>query len=336
MHPQNPRRPLRGTGRPGPRRSGQRRPVPAASSSSPAKSWIIIGFVVAALGGAAFVAKRFGSPAEEGPLSPSGYAASPGYVILEPPEESTKPRDDREDGDLESDDEYIDDAEGYTPEPVAFVEPPPAAPLEPLGAQAWDMKAGPAPINNAGPAPRRKAGAPGEENRLFTLVLSGRLGEQPLDPNDPQTWARLSYFLREEAPVRSYLVYPNGSIPVSMPAVPSASAKQRKPAADDPGPVGDPTAPTYRLVIQSTAQSQGSVTFYGKEIGSKYGCKILCRVEKRNGEQFNILEQAIVEEGVTPTKGAVIDSATLVRRLHDSAIDKLTKRLQAMRIFRTK
>ncbi len=186
------------------------------------------------------------------------------------------------------------------------------------------------------------APAPPEENRFFTLELSGSVGDAPLDPNDTQTWARLSYFLREESPSRFYLVYPNGTIPLAVKgghAGPNGTLAKGAPAKkteETAPPTGDTSRPTHRLVLRSTSKSTGKVTFYGRELASKYNCSISCRVEKRKApdEDFALLQEVSVEEALTPAKDSQDDGASYVRKLYDVAVDKLLQKLGTVAPFR--
>jgi hypothetical protein len=243
------------------------------------------------------------------------------------------------------------------PEIAAWVEPEPAAPTPAVEARSTPSPAaarpagGPAtpevlsPAAPAAEAPPKKAtkarkpakakpAAPKDagENRLVTLVLSGALEDRELDPDDPQTWARLSYFLREEVRSPHFLVYPDGSIPLSMP---QQAAGKAPPAPRVAVPDPDPDAePTYRLVIEASAGEGAGVTFYRQRLGRTFRSQVSCRIEKKVGDEFKVLGQAAADESTSLAKDSVADPGASTRQAYDAAIEKLLRQLAGQLPFR--
>jgi hypothetical protein len=198
-------------------------------------------------------------------------------------------------------------------------EPSPPAKEAPARVAAVTKKAPKAPKKIQEPEP---PAAPPGENRLCTLELSGTLGGAELDPEDAQTWARLSYFLRSEARRPHLLVYPDGSIPVSTPA-----------AADgDSAPTGDDELsaegePAYRLVVSASAQKGAGVTFYGQRLSDTYRASVSCRIEKMGeGDTWRVIKSVTATESMN-TKDSGAGALTILRRVYDACLEKLVKQL---------
>jgi hypothetical protein len=170
------------------------------------------------------------------------------------------------------------------------------------------------------------------ENRLFTLELSGTLGGEELDPEDSQTWARLSYFLREEARRPHFLVYPDGSIPLSVPAAPDGKARRTGPRVEVPEPA-EGEQPAYRLVVAASAGKGAGVTFYGQRLASTYRARVSCRIEKRgDGETWKLVRHLTADESIN-TDGSGAKAGALVRRVYDACFQKLLGQLASQPPF---
>jgi hypothetical protein len=341
LNPQKPRPPLGGR----PSRPTNRRRSQPARPESQLTLWIVIGAVVVVLGGALYVVKSSASSANDdsatgrtpakndsGEDTDVASASEPSDVETESFEEDMEPYSTSpsvESGERRA---PVDESDSGRQLTVADLirerDAKSRARMEKSDAAA----AAAARAAGAMPAPDAPAG----ENPFFTLELSGNLGGTSLDPQDPQTWARLSYFLHDEAPSRFYLVYPNGSIPRALPRAGGVASARKNEVKETPA--GDTSKPTYRLVISATSGAGGPVTFYGKVIGSKYNCTIHCRVEKRQGADFALVQETSVEESSTPAKGngPSEDVATYPRRVYDVALDKLARQLQGLAVFRAK
>lgn len=324
MNPERPRQNFRNGSRSRPRPC-----VPQRQPDSSAKVWIVLGCVVATGVGALLIWRNIvtSAPVAQDPADDSAMARAARDVADDRPLPLAGKLPEYDD--LAPDDSLpalglpsIDMERAARRAEVAE-----AAPQETAERRRVRVKAKPAP---------KVAAIPSEENRFFTLQLSGSIGGQPIDSNDQQTWARLSYFLSDEAPAKFYLVYPDGSIPHSVPTGPGAKVNPRKNAVSDSPPAGDSSRPDYRLVVESTVTSGNPVTFYGKILGSKFNCRMTCRVEKRNGADFALVEQAAVEEKSTPARGRGpdVDPVTYVRQMHDATLEKLVKKLQGLAVFR--
>lgn len=221
------------------------------------------------------------------------------------------------------------------PVEVAVIPPPadlaaPEHPPHPKESAAPPAAAGvkKAPRKGSAPDKAKPAGRNGSgENRLFTLELSGTLGEEELDPGDSQTWARLSYFLRKEARSPHFLVYPDGSIPVSVPQGRESEAAPASSLDGSAEPEGDTDAPAYRLVIEAAAKEGAGVTFYRQRLGRTFRSWVSCRIEKRAGDELKVLGQVSAEESTTLSRDSGSEPATLLRQVYDASIQKLLKQL---------
>jgi len=164
------------------------------------------------------------------------------------------------------------------------------------------------------------------ENRYFTLELSGSLGGAELDPDDSQTWARVAYFVREEARRPHFLVYPDGSVPASAPVAVNGKPVARRPAGEEIEPGGDPGDPAYRLVITASASQGQGVTFLRQRLASSYRCQVGCRVYRRVGDSWKIVASVSAEESTNPQ---TLDAtpAEYLRRVYDATIQKLVGQL---------
>ena len=162
------------------------------------------------------------------------------------------------------------------------------------------------------------------ENRYFTLELSGSLGGAQLDPEDSQTWARVSYFVRQEARRPHFLVYPDGSVPVSAPV--NGKSAPGRPAGEEVEPGGDPEEPAYRLVITASASQGQGVTFMRQRLASTFRCQVGCRVYRRVGDSWKILASVSTQESINPQTLDATPAAYL-RRVYDATIQKLVGQL---------
>ena len=170
------------------------------------------------------------------------------------------------------------------------------------------------------------------ENRYFTLELSGSIGGAELDPEDSQTWARLSYFVRQEARRPHFLVYPDGSMPSSAPVAVNGKPAPGRPAGEDVEPGGDPAEPEYRLVIHASASQGEGVTFLRQRLASTYRCQVKCRIDRRAGDSWKALASATASESINPqTTDAT--SEVYLRRVFDATIEKLTQQLGSQAPF---
>ena len=177
----------------------------------------------------------------------------------------------------------------------------------------------------------------GQPNRFFTLELAGNLGGAKLDPKDQQTWARLAYFLSEEAKARHFLVYPDGTLPVVRKQ--GETKNKTKVAASEPRemPTGDRSSPTFKMVLEAKASSEGKITFYGTTLANKYACTIQCRLFQWDGKEYRRLADVKVEEKTSPSadnQGKT--SADMVRLTYDLALERLARKLAALPFFNPK
>lgn len=140
-------------------------------------------------------------------------------------------------------------------------------------------------------------------NNRFSMTLSGKLGNQDLDPNDSQTWARLSYALQSEAKQSHGLVRDG-----------NAAA------------TGGPNQPTYRLNVEAQSTKESGITFYGKQIGSRYRCQITATIQKLQGSDYAYLDSAAHVEEYTPTQDNDTEEKIL-RKVYDVALDRFAKEL---------
>ena len=320
------RRPL-GASLPRGGNSPRRRQEPRPSPPPDRRVGIIIGCVLAALGvaiGASFLAR--GSPD-----SPRGFPRVaeepwdpiPGITTVAP-------------------------NEGTPDTPVEVAVVPPPADLSPTVSTpvspSPEVKSAPPPpeivtttvvkkTKARKPAPKARPTGEGGENKFFTLELSGTLGGEELDPEDSQTWARISYFLRSEARSPHYLVYPDGSIPVSSPQRKEGKTESLSSATEEEEPEGDTSTPTYRLVIDASASEGGGVTFYRQKLGRSFRSRVSCRIEKRTGDEFKLIGQLSADESTTLSKDSSAEASTVLRSAYDLAIEKLLKQLGGQRPF---
>ncbi|MEM7232615.1 MAG: hypothetical protein AAF517_10595, partial [Planctomycetota bacterium] len=182
-------------------------------------------------------------------------------------------------------------------------------------------------------APEKKA-VPAGPNRFVTISLAGDLGGARLDPADSQTWARLGFFVDQQSLRRHYLVQPGGSrAPVAVPGAGLKLERRAGPDRSDPGPVGNSSKPTYRLVIRAKSQSKGSVSFYGGSLAKKFSCTISCTVEKLKEGKYHRIQHVVAKETATPSK---ITGTTqqYQRRLYDVTVEELAKKLARVAPFR--
>jgi hypothetical protein len=207
---------------------------------------------------------------------------------------------------------------------------PEERPAAPPALPAPEGASGGATAEPRSPRPARAANAAPSE-RLFTLELTGAIGGEALDPGDPRTWARLGYFLQQEAGRRHFLANDRGDIPLIVMLGPDG-----KPVASGPAeqpPAGDASSAGYRLVLNARAYSPGAITFYGEKLASRYLCRIACRIEKRKGAGFEKLDELAVEESLAPATGAEGSEAQYLRLAYDAGLEKLVERLKAHTLF---
>ena len=178
-----------------------------------------------------------------------------------------------------------------------------------------------------------------EENRLFTLSLSGDLGGRALDASDTQTWGRLGFFLQQETQVPFFLVYPGGSIPIFKKRDEKGKeGKLKRDPFKGGKPKGDRSSPTFRLIIHAVGKDEGPIEFFGEALSRKYTCTISCRIEKMVEKKLRVLKNLKVHEKITPAlkegEGVGEEGFEYIRKVYDLAIEKLTTELLLSAPFR--
>ena len=319
-------RPIRG-------RAEYRRARTDRNASAASSSGLFVLLAVAGILGVAWIVRgRSGSPEIK---QPAVAVAEPVVAAVSEPGTEAEPV-----AEAETEAEAEPEAEPeFEPEVVRRFEvvTEPDVVSEAVSAEA-SVPDEPPPVASApaeAPAPQAEAKAPAqEENKYFTLVLSGSLGGVALSGRDAQTWARLAYSLREEAQVPHFLVFPGGGMPLVVP--PGGSAKAKKAVKPKPGPQprGDPKAPTYRIVLDAQVSSAGGITFYGTKLGSRWRVTLTGRIEKRSGDDFTPVETIFESSEHTPTASDPTDPKVLARKLYDVALEGLAQKLSRFSMLR--
>ncbi|MCZ6792086.1 MAG: hypothetical protein O7J95_00560 [Planctomycetota bacterium] len=202
--------------------------------------------------------------------------------------------------------------------------------VDPLAGRSDDSDE---PFVNPLKGKRAKPDAGSGENRFFTLALSGTLEGKPIDPNDPQTWARLGYFLQRNSPLPFHLVYPGGYVPLVMKKGRGGRLIEKRPDENSPVPRGDRSNPSYKIVLDVSVRSAGDVKFYGKSLASKYISTLSGRIEKRTGGEFRTLERFSVSQTRTPSKDNPLSGEKLARTIYDVSLDQLVRKLKSLPPF---
>jgi hypothetical protein len=180
---------------------------------------------------------------------------------------------------------------------------------------------------------RAREAASGDANRFFALELSGAVGGEPLATNDPQIWARMGLFLGQELPSPFYLVRDGALRPFVVKAGPDGKIPDiPRSWPQGAGPRGDPSLPSYRLVLEAKATTGSPLTFYGERIASAYQCRIGCRLERRGRQGFQLVEQLAVEERIVNSVEPA-GEAQCLRQVTDAALEKLLERLKVLPLF---
>ena len=215
-----------------------------------------------------------------------------------------------------------------------FEEPPPPDPEVPPEPPPVE----PAPVVEP---PRPPAGEPSKAapavvvNKVFKMLVTGKLGKENLSSSDPHTWSRLGYCLQHEVAEQHWLAFFDGKVKV----IRKAGEKQ---VGGVKVPEGFPDSasrknPGHRLVIHATATFDGNIEFQGLKTGSKYSCRLDCSLEKRKGRSFQSTKSFSVKARITPAvaaRDADGDPAQL-RMAYYAALEELCLELLGMAPFKS-
>ncbi len=181
------------------------------------------------------------------------------------------------------------------------------------------------------PPPTSTAGKP-RSDRLFSMVLDGRIAGVRIDPDDAQTWARVCYFLQQEAASPRFLLYPTGKVPIAKRS--DAGGRVTGAPLDVKRPNARYVDPGWRLTLTVTAAVSGGVEFYGEQLGRSFDANIACSIERYENEDegFTTVKRFRIRDGVTRSDGSESD-AKLVRAVYEAALEKLAERLAALEPF---
>lgn len=176
------------------------------------------------------------------------------------------------------------------------------------------------------------------ETRVVTLRLSGNVGPARLDPNDPFTWGRLGYFFQQEMSPRYFLVFPGGGVPTIVKGPTMFKGRVVDKGEDlralrpPPGPRGIFGSPKYRIDLLAVAGSAGTMTFYGRKIGTNNQCQLSAQIYDLQGEKPRLVDSFTVTEKVT--RLAEGPPGPQDRQAYQMAIEKLVKRLRSTSCFK--
>ncbi len=146
---------------------------------------------------------------------------------------------------------------------------------------------------------------------VLKISLAGTIDGKVLDPTDPFTISRLTFFLEEDSRPRFSVIHP--PVPVSG----SEPAKKDK---------ADPKA--EYLVTLSTKTSMTIQTFFGTELLKKFESKVLFQLVRASDKKMVVEVSAVEDEGGDPARRQEV-----CRKVYERAVETVLKRLRTLKTF---